>query len=90
MESRQLQIRLRNCLQTILELETDLERLHVDDFVLKEFQLLKSFLSRVDDVRLDEADVRRIETATENFLKELKTPLSSLEKKAISRRRMVH
>ena len=90
MESRQLQIRLRNCLQTILELETDLERLHVDDFVLKEFQLLKSFLSRVDDVRLDEADVRRIETATENFLKELKTPLSSLEKMAVSGRRRVH
>ncbi len=90
MESRQLQVRLKNCLQTILELETDLERFHVDDFVLKEFQLLKSFLSRVDDVRLDEADVRRIETATENFLKELKTPLSVLEKKVVFKRRMVH
>lgn len=71
-----LTARVSNCLQTILELEPDLERLRLGHILLREFNVLKSFLTRLEDVRIDENDVLRIEAATENFLRELKAPLA--------------
>lgn len=78
----QLHLRLRNCLQTILELEPDLQRMDMGEVLLKEFKLLKSFIKRLGDVEVDEQDVHRIETATESFLNELRTPLSLVQEQA--------
>lgn len=71
-----LQDRLRNCLQTILELEPEIERLELGERLLKEFTLLKSFVERLGSVEVNETDVRRIEEATASFLEELKEPMS--------------
>lgn len=73
-----LQRRLRNCLQTILELEPDLKRLDLGHVLLKEYELLKGFIDKVGDVPLHEDDVLRIERATALFLEELKVPLAFL------------
>lgn len=69
-------VRITNCLQTILELEPQLEKLEHGNSLLDEFVVLKSFLEKIDKVDLNEADVERIELATANFLKELQTPLA--------------
>ncbi len=71
--------RITSCLQTILELEPDLERLRLGSALIKEFKVLKSFLSKLDQINLEEEDVLRIETATENFLQELRTPLALVQ-----------
>jgi hypothetical protein len=84
-----LQQRLRNCLQTILELEPDLERLEMGEMLMKEFQVLKSFIQRLGQVDVVEDDVARIESATANFLDELRTPLS-LSEETRSKDRLVH
>ncbi|NJB66900.1 hypothetical protein GGQ74_000540 [Desulfobaculum xiamenense] len=70
-----LQTRLMNCLETIIELEQDLERLELGHVLLDEFSQLKAFMKRIDQVNVDEDDVRRIERATSNFLEELKAPM---------------
>ncbi len=71
-----LNMRILNCLQTILELEATLRRLELGGLLLSEFTVLKDFLKDVESIELDEADVARIENATEHFLQELKMPLS--------------
>lgn len=70
-----LQTRLMNCLETIIELEQDLERLELGHVLLDEFSQLKDFMKRIDEVDVDEDDVRRIERATSRFLEELQAPL---------------
>jgi len=70
-----LHFRLSNCLQTILELEGDLERLQLGHVLLSEFSQLREFMDRIEMVEIDEEDVRRIEAATANFLEELQGPL---------------
>jgi Leucine-rich repeat (LRR) protein len=84
-----LSARISNCLQTILDLEPDLERLQMGHVLIKEFKVLKTFLSKVERIEIQEQDVRRIETATENFLRELKSPLAILELERV-RKRLVH
>lgn len=69
-------VRIANCLQTILDLESQLERLEHGNSLLDEFAVLKSFLEKIDKVDLSEEDVERIEAATANFLKELEGPLN--------------
>jgi len=69
-------VRITNCLQTILELEPQLEKLEHGNSLLDEFVVLKSFLEKIDEVDLSESDVERIEAATANFLKELQGPLA--------------
>ncbi|WP_319544166.1 hypothetical protein [uncultured Pseudodesulfovibrio sp.] len=69
-------VRITNCLQTILDLEPQLEKLEHGHSLLDEFAVLKSFLEKIDKVELSESDVERIETATANFLKELEVPLA--------------
>lgn len=85
-EHEALQSRLRNCLQTILELEPALEGLELGHDLMKEFDMLKTFMEQLDEVELQEDDVRRIETATANFLEELKGPLSNLSERKDVRR----
>lgn len=73
-------VRITNCLQTILDLEPQLESLEHGNSLLDEFVVLKSFLEKIDKVDLSESDVERIETATANFLKELQGPLAKARK----------
>jgi hypothetical protein len=68
--------RISNCLQTILELEPELEKIELGKSLLEEFDVLKDFLQRIDSVTLNEDDVERVETATANFLEELRGPLA--------------
>jgi hypothetical protein len=75
-----LQVRLRNCLLTILELEPDLKRLEIGQELLAEYSLLRSFVDKLDEVMLEEEDVCRIERATATFLDELKLPLSLMHR----------
>lgn len=81
-------VRITNCLQTILDLESQLEQLEHGHSLLDEFAVLKSFLEKIDEVELSEGDVERIETATSNFLKELKGPLSRRKSRARTERRL--
>jgi hypothetical protein len=73
-----LQHRLMSCLETILELEGELENLEQGHALLSEFNQLKSFMENIDQVILDEYDVKRIENATENFLEEIKGPINMM------------
>jgi len=70
--------RISNCLQTILELEPELEKIELGKSLLEEFSVLKDFLQKIDTVALNEDDVERVETATSNFLEELSGPLSQI------------
>ncbi len=70
--------RISNCLQTILELEPELEKIELGKSLLEEFTVLKDFLQKIDTVDLSEDDVERVEIATSNFLEELRVPLAKL------------
>ncbi|MDP3426550.1 MAG: hypothetical protein Q8S17_04135 [Humidesulfovibrio sp.] len=70
--------RISNCLQTILELEPELEKIEIGKSLLEEFSVLKDFLQKIDTVALNEDDVERVETATSNFLDELRAPLAQI------------
>ena len=74
-----LQSRLMNCLETIIELERHLERLELGHLLLSEFSQLRDFMDKIDQVAVNEEDVRRIEAATSHFLEELKVPLGLLD-----------
>lgn len=71
-EAVELKLRLQNCLQTILELKSDLDAMPFGMSFLPEFGSLETFLSKMGEFALNENDVRRIEAATDNFLSELK------------------
>lgn len=64
--------RLRNCLTTILELEDPLLQTHMGDLLVQEFKSLKEVLKNLEFIDAREADVERIEAATDRFLMELK------------------
>lgn len=68
--------RISNCLETILELEPELEKIELGKSLLEEFGVLKDFLQKIDRVSLNEDDVERVEAATSNFLEELREPLA--------------
>lgn len=70
-----LQIRLKNCLQTILELEPDMAQLSLRVNFQQEIDTLKGYLSEIDQMNLSEEDVLRLERATALFLDELRLPL---------------
>jgi len=80
--------RISNCLQTILELEPELERIDLGKSLLEEFSVLKEFLQRIDTVSLSEDDVARVESATSNFLDELRIPLGQLRPERFTSQRM--
>lgn len=70
-----LNIRLRNCLLTILELEGDIGQTHLGPALQDEFTVLKEVMQRLENVHIEEKDVCRIEAATGRFLAELKETL---------------
>ncbi|MDE5831903.1 MAG: hypothetical protein K2H64_02785 [Desulfovibrio sp.] len=65
-----LRIRLKNCIQTILDLEPAMRKNGESGFD-EDFSRLKSFLNHIDEMELGEDDVSRLETAASSFLKEL-------------------
>ena len=67
-----LQILLKNCIQTILELEPDMKAGVWGRYFDSELSSLKDYLSQVDQMELAEEDVQRLENATATFLAELK------------------
>lgn len=75
METNPLNSRLRNCLLTILELEDALGQTHLGSALQSEFSVLKDVMTRLEDVKVEEHDVCRIEAATGRFLAELKDTL---------------
>lgn len=66
-----LQIRLKNCIQTILELEPDMRASGAGRSFDEDFASLKTFLSRIDSMNLAEEDVQRLEGVTDTLLTEL-------------------
>lgn len=73
-----LHIRLKNCLQTILELETDMASLQMRNEFQAELETLKEYLNRIENISLAEDDVLRLERATAKFLEELRLPLAQI------------
>lgn len=73
-----LQIRLKNCLLTILELEPDIDSLPVRKDFEPDMKALKTYLTRVENMDVAEEDVQRLERATAHFLAELRLPLERL------------
>ena len=67
-----LQIRLKNCIQTILELEPDMRAGVWGRYFDMELNSLKDYPAQVDQMKLAEEDVQRLENATATFLAELK------------------
>lgn len=67
-----LQLRLRSCLQAILELEPELKNIKTAEPLLTELSVLKEIYGRLETLLIQEADVQRIEEATANFFEELK------------------
>ncbi|WP_045222952.1 hypothetical protein [Desulfonatronum thioautotrophicum] len=65
--------RLMNCLQTILEVESQLHRLRETDALVTELTSLRTLIRELEleQTRLEEMDVQRIELATTIFLQEL-------------------
>ena len=66
-----LHSRLRNCLQTILDLKEEMEGFSFGLVFFDEISMIREFLDQIDDMDLCEDDVRRIEGATELLLREL-------------------
>lgn len=84
-----LNSRLRNCLQTILELEGALDRTHLGPALQNEFSVLKEVVQKLDNVIVEENDVCRIEAATGRFLSELKESLGDSSLIGISPARLL-
>ncbi|WP_027722750.1 hypothetical protein [Maridesulfovibrio zosterae] len=74
-----LMFRLNNCLETILDLEPQLKKLDLSRNFIDELEVLKGFMSKLKKVKLSEDEVERIESATDNFLQELKFPLGQAD-----------
>ncbi|AAS96321.1 hypothetical protein [Nitratidesulfovibrio vulgaris] len=77
----ELHSRLKNCLQTILDLEPDIGRYDASRSLMREFTMLKAFMERLEDMLLAEDDVRRIERATTHFLEELRGSMATMQQR---------
>ena len=67
-----LHLRLRSCLQAILDLEPELQNIRAAESLLTELSVLKDIYGRLETLFIQEEDVKRIEEATANFFAELK------------------
>ena len=83
-EREALQSRLRNCLQTILEFESDLESLRTGGILLQGFSRLRELLAQLgNELTPTEGDVQRVERATAALLRELEQPLNMLRERQV-------
>ena len=78
-----LQIRLKTCLQTILELEPAIGANEEGHVFFREFHARKAILDRIDVMGLMEDDVARMESATAMFLAELRTVAGKVSDKRL-------
>ncbi len=78
-EDPRLHDRLRNCLQTILDLEQSLEQMAMSKPILAEFDKLKDIYRRLESLLIQEDDVRRIEEVTSSFLHELQYSMKNVQ-----------
>lgn len=90
MQDKFLISRLRNCLNTILELEEALQRSANGDILREEFATLKRVLETLDSIAFMEEDVARIEQATIQFLEEIKKPLRDITLFTVAAPRHIH
>ncbi len=74
MHNKLLQTRLKNCLQTIIDLEPRLLKMTLGREMLQDFRTLKAFIKEVDSLSLSEEEVSRVENSTNIFLAELILP----------------
>ncbi len=81
-----LHLRLKNCLQTILDIESDIELYPLYGVFKSEMDTLKKYLSDIEDMDLSEEDVSRLEDATTMFLNELYLPLSNKASSKVHKR----
>ena len=81
----QLYSRLKNCLQTILELEPELERMLVSGAFRAELETLRLHIERVEQIEFFEEDLNRLEAATAKFLEELRLPFERMPSMAKGR-----
>lgn len=88
MRNRELHIRLQSCLQTILDMEEELENCELAESLSKEFRILRGFMDSIAEMELAEQDVERIEIATANFLKNIHLPFQTLHGDSILCKRM--
>ena len=72
MDAPRLHLRLRSCLQAILELESELKTIKTAEPLLSELSVLKDIYGRLETLLIQEEDVQRIEEATASFFEELK------------------
>lgn len=66
----QLHLRLKNCLETILDLEPGIKKNNPRVFD-SDFLSLREYLDHIEQIQVGEEDVARFECATERFLKEI-------------------
>jgi len=77
--------RLKNCLQTILELEPELERLQLPGMFRNDLALLKQHFKKIEYIDFCEEDLQRLEMATAKFLEELRLPFSHISSVSTNR-----
>lgn len=77
--------RLLNCLQTILDMESELRSIRRAESILGELNSLRSIMHGLDlgKIQLEESDVLRIEAATTAFLRELEVHFQQNDNKSI-------
>ena len=66
-----LYYRLKNCLQLIVELSSELEALPYGKGFNADLEVIRNFLNSAATAHITEENVKRIELATNNFLKEI-------------------
>jgi hypothetical protein len=73
--SQHLRLRVESCVDVILELDQLLGEGKIRPEIIRQFQRLKEYLHYVDDELVDEKDISRIETATNQLMAEIGTAL---------------
>lgn len=66
----QLHLRLKNCLQTILDLESGIKKNNLDVFEA-DFISLKQYMEKIEQIQVKEEEVTRLENITSSFLREI-------------------
>lgn len=78
--NQSLHLRLRSCIQTVLEIHEILDPAEVMPDLAERFADLKEVLLHLEALAITEADVTRVELATNHLLKELKPILQAHQK----------
>jgi hypothetical protein len=69
--SHHMRLRVESCVDVILALDERLGEGKIRPEIVQQFQRLKEYLNYVDDELVDEKDIDRIETATNQLMAEI-------------------